>query len=149
MVEKTYYVGQFTVESALAGIYFLGINRSGEGTLPFEQEEMTNNRVKNELSGRHLGSFDVLQGYLTAVVGELQFEGAGNVAFQVRTKNWGREAAGLFGKYLVSLNLPRILPLSSHQVKDLSSIVGLNLERGQEEGLVLTPGYYSRENWGG
>ncbi len=131
MIEKTYYVGQFGAESALAGFYFMGIHRSGEGTLPFDEKAV--NGVKNNISGRHLSSFDVLRGYLIAIMGEFQFEGTDVVKFQVDVKNWSSNANKLFKEYLHEASLPPIVGLSSRQVKDLGSIVGLTIKEEQPD----------------
>lgn len=128
MIEKTYYVGQFNAGCPFAGAYFLGIHRSGEGTLPLT--EATANRVKNNFSSRYMKSFDILRGYLCAVIGELALEGTDDTCFKVRTRNWDDGAETLFGEYLRALPefARNILPLDQGQAKDLDFIVCLHLE---------------------
>jgi len=122
MVEKTYFLGRFKNDSAFADNYLLGIHRQGEDTVPFP--EKTTNGVKNDITTRLIGNMDKFSGYLTAVVGEYQFEG-----FEVGFRHWSAEADELFAPTLQEVpgfsgNIEALLP---QEVDSFWNIVGLEI----------------------
>ena len=123
MIKKTYYLGRFKGASDFAGNYLIGIHRQGEGTVPFPKE--TINGVKNDITTRFINSIDILRGYLTAVVGEYQFEG-----FDVEFKLWQSETDQLFSAYMekVPSFSGNVSPLIQHDLMNLESIVGLKIK---------------------
>jgi hypothetical protein len=122
MITKKYHLGRFDSDN---GLYCLGIQRSGNGTIPFPEE--THNGVRNDITMRAVKSIDKMNGYITAILGEFAFEGLNSKEyfFEFTFKNWDKNSEKIFEKYLEDILPGKIRPLNSKELKELSNIVGL------------------------